>query len=100
MRCPQCGADNPDDRWNCVSCRINLYWAHEHYAELARIRAEQGLSDQSPTPPFLREVHRRAHADRDTRGLNAMNKVRGIARRVMHGEADASAPDAASPETS
>ena len=23
MKCPQCGAETPDEEWNCVACRIN-----------------------------------------------------------------------------
>lgn len=90
MRCPQCGAESPDDAWNCVNCRINLYWAHEHYEELAHIRAGQGLAEPSSAPPFLVAVHDHELADRAKRGLNGMNKVREIARRVMFGGSRAS----------
>jgi hypothetical protein len=27
--CPQCGADTPEGAWNCPSCQVTLYWAHE-----------------------------------------------------------------------
>src|SRR5919205_946815 len=53
MRCPQCGAETPDEEWNCMSCRINLYWAHQHFAELAHIRKQQGLQTRASTPAFL-----------------------------------------------
>jgi hypothetical protein len=86
-QCPQCGAEAPEDAWNCPACRVNLYWAHQHYEELTRIRAEQGLSARPSTPPFLVAVHRRELGDRANRGLMTMNKVRTIARRVMRGEA-------------
>jgi hypothetical protein len=86
MRCPQCGAETPDDSWNCVSCRINLYWAHEHYEELAHIRERQHLNSRPSTPPFLVKVHQRELDARAKRGLNGMNKVREIARRVMRGD--------------
>lgn len=86
MRCPQCGAETPDDAWNCPTCRINLYWAHEHYDELARIRAQQSLDERPKTPPFLVKVHQRELGARAKRGLNGMNKVREIARRVMRDE--------------
>ena len=86
MQCPQCGTDVPEDAWNCPSCRINLYWAHQHYEELARIRAQQGLDTGASTPSFLVAVSKRELNDRAGRGLNVMNKVRTIARRVMSGE--------------
>jgi len=87
MRCPRCTAENPEDAWNCVSCRINLYWAHQHYAELACIRRQQGLAVSVGTPPFLVVSHTREMHERADRGLQVMNKVREIARRVMRGEA-------------
>jgi hypothetical protein len=86
MQCPQCGAEVPEDAWNCPSCRINLYWAHLHYEELARIRTQQGLDTHASTPSFLVAVSQRELTDRAGRGLNVMNKVRTIARRVMNGE--------------
>jgi hypothetical protein len=86
MQCPQCGAEAPEDAWNCPACRINLYWAHQHFDELSQIRARQGLESHASTPPFLVTVHERALTDRAPRGGNAMNKVRQIARRVMRGE--------------
>ena len=56
MRCPQCGAETPDTEWNCVACRMNVYWASRHYDDLARIREQQGLSSRAPTPSFLVHV--------------------------------------------
>jgi hypothetical protein len=85
MKCPQCGAESPDDAWNCVNCRINLYWAHEHYDELAGIRTEQQLAPRPATPPFLVKIHQHELSERSDRGLNGMNKVREIARNVMRG---------------
>lgn len=87
MRCPQCAAENPEDAWNCISCRVNLYWAHQHYAELVRIREQQGLAPDANTPPFLVASHAREMHERADRGLQVMNKVRTIARRIMRGEA-------------
>ena len=87
MRCPQCDAETPDDQWNCVECRINLYWAHQHYAELARIRERAGLTQGASTPSFLVAAHRRELSERAERGLSGMNKVREIARRIMRGGA-------------
>ncbi len=83
MKCPQCGAETPDDEWNCVSCRINMYWASQHYQDLARIRAEQGLPGAAASPSFLLKVHRDAMEDRATRGGRVEHRVRSIARLVM-----------------
>jgi hypothetical protein len=86
MRCPQCGADTPDEEWNCVSCRINLYWAHQHFAELAYIREQQGLQTRASTPAFLITSHQREMSERARHGRRLENKVRMLARRVMRGE--------------
>jgi hypothetical protein len=83
MRCPQCGAETPDTEWNCASCRMNVYWASQHYEDLARIRAQQGLSAGTPTPSFLIEVHERAMSERAERGGRVEHKVRQIARSAM-----------------
>ena len=87
MRCPQCGTETPDAEWNCVSCRINLYWAHQHFAELAQIREQQGLQTHASTPAFLLTSHQREMGERARRGGQLENKVRMIARRVMRGQA-------------
>jgi hypothetical protein len=86
MRCPQCGSETPDEEWNCVACRVNLYWAHQHYGELARIREQQGLAKSPPTPSFLIASHQAAMHERAASGNQEDNKVRIIARRVMRGE--------------
>jgi hypothetical protein len=83
MKCLQCGAETPDDEWNCVSCRMNVYWASRHYQDLAVIRARQGLPETAPTPPFLIGVHERAMSERAERGGRVEHKVRQIARRAM-----------------
>jgi hypothetical protein len=83
MQCPKCGAETPDTEWNCVSCRINLYWASQHYEALARIRREQGLDESAPAPAFLLDVHERAMAERADKGGRVEHKVRQIARRAM-----------------
>jgi len=83
MICPQCGAETPDDEWNCVNCRINVYWASQHYADLAGIRRRQGLSPGAATPPFLIQVHQKAMDDRAGRGGRVEHRVRQIARMVM-----------------
>jgi hypothetical protein len=82
MRCPQCGSETPDDEWNCVSCRMNLYWASQHYDDLAVARRTQGMP-RAETPSFLVEVHQRAMNERAERGGRVEHKVRQIARRAM-----------------
>ena len=70
-----------------MSCRINLYWAHQHFAELAQIRERQGLTTHASTPSFLLSSHQREMRDRARRGGQLENKVRIIARRILRGEA-------------
>lgn len=53
VACPQCGTMNKDDAKNCSKCCINLYWAFQHYQELAAIRATNELSATPETPAFL-----------------------------------------------
>ena len=91
MQCPQCGVETPDEEWNCVSCRINVYWASQHYEDLAGRRQRQGLRAAADTPSFLIQAHERAMTERADRGGKAEHKVRQIARRVMRGEARATA---------
>ena len=87
MQCPQCGAETPDEEWNCVSCRMNVYWASQHYADLAGLRQRQGLRAAADTPPFLLRVHVSAMDERALRGGRVEHKVRQIARRVMSRQA-------------
>ena len=86
MQCPQCGEQTPDEEWNCVSCRMNVYWASQHYQSLAGIRDQQGLRITADTPAFLVQAHEHAMAERADRGGKAEHKVRQIARRVMRGQ--------------
>lgn len=51
--CPQCGTINEDHIKNCVNCRINMYWAFQHYQELATIRESEELPPTPETPAFL-----------------------------------------------
>jgi hypothetical protein len=83
MRCPQCGAETPDEEWNCIACRMNVYWASQHFEDLAGIRRQQGLSASAPTPAFLVQVHEAAMCERAERGGRVEHKVRQIARRAM-----------------
>lgn len=87
MICPQCGAETPDEEWNCVACRMNVYWASQHYGDLAVLRRRQGLRDTADTPPFLLAAHASAMDDRAGRGGKVEHKVRQIARRVMREQA-------------
>ena len=51
--CPQCGTPNEDDAKNCKGCRVNLYWAFQHYSELAALREANHLKPKPDTAPFL-----------------------------------------------
>ena len=102
MRCPQCGAETPDEEWNCSSCRMNLYWASQHYDDLAQIRRQQGLRDTADTPPFLRRVHEHEMNERIERNGRIEHKVRQIARlamRVRASDGDASTVSPTSPQS-
>jgi hypothetical protein len=85
MQCPQCGSETPDEEWNCPSCRMNVYWASQHYEDLARIRRQQGLRTAAATPSFLLQAHERAMMERVDRGGRVEHKVRQIARLAMRG---------------
>src|SRR6516164_1258687 len=86
MLCPQCGAETPDEEWNCISCRMNVYWASQHYRDLAGIRQRQGLRTTTETPSFLLQAHASAMEERAERGGKVEHKVRQIARRAMSRE--------------
>ena len=83
MQCPQCGAETPDEEWNCASCRMNVYWASQHFEGLAHIRQGQGLPTAAITPSFLIQAHESAMNERADRGGRVEHKVRQIARRAM-----------------
>ena len=57
--CPQCGTINEDDAKNCKACRINLYWAFQHYEELAAIRKANDLAARPETATFLIETSKK-----------------------------------------
>jgi hypothetical protein len=59
IECPQCGTTNDDDVKNCRGCRVNMYWAYQHYEELAAIREANKLAPRPETPPFLIETSKR-----------------------------------------
>jgi len=50
---------NEDDIKNCRACRVNMYWAFQHYDELAAIRATNKLTSRPETPFFLIETSNR-----------------------------------------
>ena len=51
--CPQCGTENDDDVKNCKGCRINMYWAFQHYEELASLREANQLPPRPQSATFL-----------------------------------------------
>ena len=98
MKCPRCGAENSDEEWNCVSCRINLYWATHHYDGLAEIRERQGLPESASSPEFLIKAHTDAMTDRAARGEPVENKVRAAARKLMRRKSAPAGPPSGSGE--
>ncbi len=60
--CPQCGTRNEDDIKNCRGCRVNMYWAFQHYEELMAIRKANKLASRPETFPFLVETSTRIDA--------------------------------------
>lgn len=100
MRCPQCGAETPDEEWNCGSCRMNLYWASQHYDDLAQIRKQQGLRDAADTPAFLRRAHEHEMNERIERDGRIEHKVRQIARLAMRLRPSDGDPSTVSPASS
>ena len=53
IECPQCGSMNEDDVKNCKGCRVNMYWAFQHYEELAAMRVANKIAPCPETPSFL-----------------------------------------------
>jgi len=64
---------------------MNVYWASQHYGDLAEIRRSQGLPAAADTPSFLVQAHEHAMDERAARGGRVEHRVRQIARRVMAG---------------
>ena len=54
--CPQCGTMNEDNVKNCKGCRVNMYWASQHYEELASLRQANQLPSRPTTASFLVET--------------------------------------------
>jgi hypothetical protein len=65
---------------------MNVYWASQHYDDLAGIRRQQGLPVSASTPSFLIEAHQGAMDERAERGGRVEHKVRQIARLAMRGQ--------------
>ena len=57
--CPQCGTMNDDDVKNCTGCRINMYWAFQHYEELAALRQANQLPTSPKSASFLVETSKK-----------------------------------------
>jgi hypothetical protein len=57
--CPQCGTENDDDVKNCKGCRVNMYWAFQHYAELASLREANQLPPRPQSASFLVETSKK-----------------------------------------
>jgi hypothetical protein len=57
--CPQCGTMNDDDVKNCTGCRINMYWAFQHYEELAALRQSNQLPPSPNSASFLVETSKK-----------------------------------------
>jgi hypothetical protein len=57
--CPQCGTVNDDDIKNCKGCRINLYWAFQHYQELVSLRQNNALPPRPESASFLVETSKK-----------------------------------------
>ena len=58
-KCPQCGTMNDDDVKNCTSCRINMYWAFQHFEELAALREANQLPPSPQSASFLVETSKK-----------------------------------------
>ena len=84
MKCPQCLEETPDDGLNCTACHINLYWAKNHYEDLARRRSDLGLTDSVKTPPtFLVQAHDDAVEERRRHPDEVARKMRTFARKRL-----------------
>jgi hypothetical protein len=53
---------NDDDTKNCSSCRVNLYWAFQHYGELAALRQANNLAPKPESASFLVETSKKIDA--------------------------------------
>jgi hypothetical protein len=87
MKCPQCHEETPDDALNCTACHINLYWAKNHYEDLAKVRGDQGLErSTNSSPGFLVQAHDDAVAERGRHPEAVAKKMRTFARKMQDPE--------------
>ena len=87
MKCPHCLEETPEDGLNCIACHINLYWAKNHYEDLARLRNAQGLNPSvEASPTFLLEAHDGAVAERRRHPDEVARKMRTFARKRSDAE--------------
>ena len=83
--CPQCGTMNEDDIKNCQRCRVNMYWAFQHFEELTTIRKANMLASRPDTSSFLVETSKRIDTGPTVGWLhNAIKKFgfKGAGKRV------------------
>ncbi|GAC1614491.1 MAG: hypothetical protein NVS4B7_06650 [Ktedonobacteraceae bacterium] len=50
---------NEDNSKNCKSCRVNMYWAFQHYTELAALRQANDLAPRPESASFLVETSKK-----------------------------------------
>ncbi len=85
IACPQCGTMHETDVKNCQRCRINLYWAFQHYEELSAIRQANLLAPRPESPAFLIETSQKIDAGPTVGWLqNTIKKfgLRGAGKKV------------------
>jgi hypothetical protein len=76
--CPQCGTLNEDNVKNCAGCRINMYWAFQHYEELAALRQASQLAPRPETSPFLIATSKRIDSGPTANWLRTTIKKFGL----------------------
>ena len=77
-KCPQCGASNSDETKNCRKCRVNLYWAFQHYEELAALRQANQQPSRPLSASFLVATSQRVDNGPTVRWLNTTIKKLGF----------------------
>jgi hypothetical protein len=50
---------NEDDVKNCKGCRVNMYWAFQHFEELAALRQANQLPPSAASASFLIETSKK-----------------------------------------
>ncbi|MDQ6661313.1 MAG: hypothetical protein M3Z24_10150 [Chloroflexota bacterium] len=77
-QCPQCGTSNEDDAKNCKGCRVNMYWAAQHYEELAALRQTNEMAPQPDSAPFLVETSKKIDDGPTANWLHSTIKKYGL----------------------